>query len=407
MQYTINQLYNSLYERVNTIYDTFKGFFGDENVDLQKVEPFETLKRPIENWLESWDIKPNEEGIYELLDTQLKRLVEVLGSDRQVTIYVWWNRVIITNENNKSVNIQDLYAQIDITLEGRIPYENWGFLLNRATYTKEQFLSDYMHSHICDIPKSDFTKFQRPCLGTGPIKETIGTLKNEYDEVTWMLFCEELALYVTVESITGRPYRYLEHIGGDRRILSNYSGYDFTKASIDTFERFFTMEDLKEFIKYYLQEGHLFIAYRNGKYVCGMPYYEYIIDVSNAFIDFYNDHLASTNEKLEHQFDGGLLTSVLVINGKFYKNGDINYISLDRYRNKPVLKFKGRDIVTTITEYQESEAKLVTIIDNSLAMYILKNILRTINFRYRNEHRYYTAGSNQDTSSAKERVSYL
>lgn len=35
MQYTTNQLFDTLYERVNTVYETFKGFFGEERVDLQ------------------------------------------------------------------------------------------------------------------------------------------------------------------------------------------------------------------------------------------------------------------------------------------------------------------------------------------------------------------------------------
>ena len=35
MQYTINQLYKHLYQKVYNVYEVFKNFFNEENVDLQ------------------------------------------------------------------------------------------------------------------------------------------------------------------------------------------------------------------------------------------------------------------------------------------------------------------------------------------------------------------------------------
>ena len=34
-----------------------------------------------------------------------------------------------------------------------------------------------MHSHICSIPKDCLEEFQQPCLGSGPIIQTINNLK--------------------------------------------------------------------------------------------------------------------------------------------------------------------------------------------------------------------------------------
>lgn len=411
MQYTINQLYQHIYEKVDNIYDIFKGFFGENNVDLQYTIARNTVISYIIAELQrknvDLDLKDQEYNTsYDVPDSALESLEAFFALNKSI-IYVWWNRVKITNENNKSVTIQDLYAKIEVQMNGRIPYENHGFLLNRATYSKEQFLSDYMHSHICEIPKDDFTKFEKPCLGTGPINGTIMTLKNDYDEVTWMLFCDELSLYVTVESLTGRPYKYLEHIGYRER-LYRYNGFDFTNnAYAEKFYICFSKEDFIKFIKYYLQKGHLSITYKNGKYSCGMPYYEYIIDISNAFIDYYNAYLIG-KENSDRLFNCGILNCVLFVNGKFYRNENTTCRNLDRYRNNFVLNFKGKDIYTTITEDAESESTLTTVIDNDIAMYILKSILRIINFRYnKNEHKFTTAGINQGTSTVKERISYL
>lgn len=412
MEYTVNQLYQHLFKKPLSIYEVFKSFFGEDFVDMQSKN-----SSSIKEYLfakicdEEFIAKGSKEGDFnlpfEVSDTQLEEL-EATSENKRFIIYVWWPRVTVTNEYNKSVNIQDLYAKIEIQNDGCIPYECAGFLLNRATYTREQFVSDYLHSHIKAIPKNDFTKFMEPCLGTGPIRNTIATLKNTYDETTWMLFCQELSVYVTVESIIGGPWRRMENIG-DTSIDRSYLDYDFSAARKTNFLELFSDGDLKDFIQYYLKHGHLSLRYINEKYTWGMPYYEYIIDISNAFIDYYNKFWSTTSRKLRNCFEKGILRQSVVTNGKFYKEGTSNsYVNpLDSYQDKLVLTFKGKEIHTHIIDVtQESEASLTTVIQNDIAMYILQNILRTINFRYKNEHndKY---RRNQEVTPTCERVFYL
>lgn len=405
MQYTINQLYDHLCQRVNNIYDIFKGFFGEEFVDLQSPKE-DIIKLDIASFVAPYRTASDADE-YELKESRLKEL-ETLFSDRKVIIYVWWPVVIVTNENNRSINIQDLYAKIEITLEGRIPYENTGFLLNRATYTREQFLSNYLHSHIQNIPKQDFTHFGSPCLGRGPIKDTISTLKNEYSDTFWLLFCQELSMYVTVESLTGGPWKRLEQVGGINK-LTEYNGYKLEDASTCTFDVFFDRNQLKEFIRYYLQYGHLSLSYMNGKFVCGMSYYEFIIDISNAFIDYYNEDLSEPGDQLSKCYDRRLLNKVILVNNSFYKEGDnhTDSNSLSLYKNKFVLKFKGKEIRTNIIDDEDKEDKeTATVIDHCVAMYVLNNILRTINFRYKNEHNN-TERREETSSTTNQRIIYL
>lgn len=391
MQYTINELYKHLYSKANNVYGIFKDFFGEMYVDIQDRRSEISVKNEIKLYISKnvKDINFEDNDFdkeYEIPDTLLADMEEVYNVNK-VTIYVWWPSVTITNENDRSIDIQDLYAQIVIQLDGRIPYENYGFLLNRATYTTEQFASDFMHSHVRDIPKHDFTRFQPPCLGTGPIKETVGTLKNDYSESMWMLFCQELSMYVTVESLRGVPYNKLEQVGNSH-ILRNYEGYNLNSANIVSFNRVFYKEDLKSFIKYYLENGHLTLSYKNGNFVSCMPYYEYIIDISNSFIDFYNLCLASTKDKLSDCFTEGLLHNARLVGDTFYSNKRNCTSGLfDIYCGKKVLTFKGREIKTNIIDNSnESDNSVVTIIDHDVAMYILRNILRTINYRYKNKY---------------------
>lgn len=416
MKYTVNQLYQHLYERPLNIYEIFKGFLGEDFVDIQTC-----LGRELSSFKEylfakicdeSSITKGTAEEDYNLsFDVTKEQLVELenIVKDKRFIIYVWWPRVTVTNEYNKSVNIQDLYAKIEIQGDGTIPYECNGFRLNRAAYTREQFMSNYMHSHINVIPKNNFTDFQIPCLGTGPIISTIGTLKNDYDEVTWMLFCQELSMYVTVESISGGPYHRMENIG-NVSLHTMYTGYNFNYASKIDFLCQFTNDDLKKFIQYYLKNGHLSLGYKNNVFTWSMPYYEYIIDISNSFIDFYNKYYSTTAQNLSNCFNTGLLKQVIVADGKFYNEGEYNSFDINNlsgYQNKLVLVFKGKEIRTTIiNNEQSSESTLTTVINNNVAMFILQKILRTINFRYKNEHNI-KYRRNQEVTTAYERVIYL
>lgn len=383
MQYTVDQVCQRIVQKTLDIYDIFKGFFGEDYVDLQI--PVEVLKASIKNYLLKLEVKAVSDTEYEVTDATMKNIIRHFSGNKGV-IYVWWPKVTVTNENDKSIVIQDLYAKITVQMDGRIPYENIGFLLNRATYTQEQFLSNYMFSHIRAIPKYNYKDFQSPCLGTGPIRETISTLKNEGDEVTWMLYCEELAMYVTVESLKGGPWKRLETVGNISKLM-DYSGYDFGKCSAINFLRIYSQEQLKCFIKYYLEHGHLSLGFRNGEFVCSMPYYDYIIDVSNSFIDYYNEYLKATEKSKNRCFLQHILCNAVVIDGKFYKhdtNENIPILNFERECGKHVLTFKGKEVKLNIIKERQSEATLATFIDHYLAMYILHQILRTINYRYRN-----------------------
>lgn len=408
MQYTINEIYTLLLQNINNVYGIFKNHFEESHVDLQFVDTEEHIKRSIFN-------KLNEKGInipdndyntkYEISEQTLNNVIESLWYP-QANIYVYWDKVTVTNENDRSVDIQDLYAKVTVQLNGKIPYENLGFLLNRATYSKTQFLSDYMHSHIHCIPKDDFRRFMPPCLGHGPIANTILTLKDEYDEAMWMLFCQELSMYVTVESLKGVPWKKLEEIGQQRCML-DYNDYKYSLSNIGNFTIVFNKEKLKSFISYYLQYGHLSFKFHNGEYHCAMPFYQYIIDISNAFICWFNLNIKSTQSTINLLYKRHLLHKAIIIDRTFYHpKSDNSSESLDSYRNKYVLTFKGKKIFTSIIESSEDEEQISNILDASVAVHILRKILRTINFKYHNEHSNHDRGENSSPTT-NQRVFYI
>ena len=408
MQYTINEIYTLLLQNINNVYDIFKNHFEESHVDLQFVNTEEGTKRIIFYRLIEKGINTPDEDYnskYEVSEQTLNDIIESLKY-LKANIYVWWDKVTVTNENDKSVEIQDLYAKVTVQLNGKIPYENLGFLLNRATYSSAQFLSDYMHSHIQYIPKENFSNFMPPCLGHGPIVNTILTLKEEYDEAMWMLFCQELSIYVTVESLQGGPWKKLEELGQPAPMVA-YSSYRFIIPNSSYFITLFTKNKLKDFIIYYLQNGHLSFNFHHGEYHCALSLYQYIIDISNAFIDWYNLTIKSNKNTIKKCYMYKILHKAVIIDKKFYyQQSTTDSDRIEEYKNKYVLTFKGKRIFTSITESSEREEQVSTILDESVAVYILRKILRTINFRYHNEHNNHNRGENSSPTT-NQRVFYI
>ena len=344
--------------KVQETYEIFKDYFGESKVDLQ--------------------------------DT----------STSTPFILIWWPQVKVTNENNRSIWIQDLYAKVQITRGGLIPTFNRGFTLNRATYPLDQWVCSYMHSHISQIPKGNLTRFMEPCLGRGPINNTIISLKEEtshgYDTTLWMLFCEELSRYVTVESLTGVPYNYLENVSLNDRSCY-YKGFD-TLHHKDALGEYIRVVGnnlfLPDFIKYYLHHGHLVISFQQGSFICGMSYRDYMIDISNAFIEYFNSHV--TDESLSHKFFNSsrysscnnILNRVKVSGDKFYElNSTRELPDVSIYQGHKVCDFKGQEIKLRIFDNSRHETpQTTTLLNHGLAMFILNNLLKTINYHYRNEY---------------------
>lgn len=349
-------------EDINRVYEVFKDFFGEQYVDLQE-----------------------EEGT----------------SSHTKFILVYWPKVRVTNEYGKYIDITDLYAKIPINNDGRIPWESRGFYLNRTSYTAVQFYRSYMHSHAPSIPKNNLRSFTYVCLGSGPLNGTIATLKNDSDSLNWMLFCQELSLYVTVESIRGVPYIRLETVvlADTNDVLRGYesslSHYALVSKS-NFFDRFLYQNAMKDFYLWYLDNGHLKINYKNGKYVQGMRYYDYMLDISNAFIQWYNEH--KKTDSYSWLFDKGILYKVKAIDGKFCRESNTRLE--DSYRNfigRYVLTFKGEEkhlVITDVPSARPSEDTLI--LNPDVALQMLKIILININLRYERKREEDSSTANSD-----------
>lgn len=403
----IEELYNSLMDKPLRVLGIFNDFFGEDKVDMQGYWSLDKFKswmniEPLSTYIpyggdyvsmnrNDWSMY-KAQAITDLPEDQVEKVVNVLTNTtvkneignakfNNIFILVHFPHVRVTNEHDRFVDINHLWAKVKVMYNGTL---NGGFTLNRSEYTMLHISSRYMHSHISSIPTNDFTQFQNPCTGSGPINGTISVLNRYYDEDMWNMFCLELSKYVTVESIAGRPYRYLEKLGTDGMEM----GIDrfITYLSPGYYGDVLDSDEFKEFVKDFINLKKLKFNYVNGSYSIGMSLIEFIVLISNEFIKWYNDQF--NKEKLTARFTElkrrGILKECIIDNGKIYYDGGRNNVNnYAQYIGKKVCVFKGKEITVNITDIAEvrNENKSI-ILDTQAALYILTTILKVLNYRY-------------------------
>lgn len=404
----IQELYDLIMSKPYEVLEIFNHYYGEDRVDIQSFPTFEEFKEhistpDIRNILscEVLDIRPSEyrelanKTLFTVPDNLIERVLEVLTDPsvvdylgrtyfNNIFILVHFPRVKITNENDKFVYANHMYAKIRVFYNGSMVS---GFTLNRAEYPYDHISSDYMHSHISGIPLSDFTYFKSPCLGSGPIRNTISNLNSEYDEDLWGLFCLELDKYIHTESLEGGPYRRLENIytnnnSTSRLLLST----DFRVVKHFINNNSFNKDMCKVFTRYLLMSKKLKFAYNSKGYSIGMSFRDYIITVSNVFIDWYNE--AFNNGVYTHSLDDliryGIVNKCKITSTKIIKEVNTRRgTDYSIYNGKKVCTFKGKDVLVKITDIINTEDVNTSILLNSdIALYILTKILYILNYKY-------------------------
>lgn len=298
-------------------------------------------------------------------------------------ILIYFPRVTVTNENDKSIEITKLFVKVvvdeDCSLVGT-------FTMNRSEYTADQFRSDYLHSHINGIParSGEPTWFKTPCLGSGPIKQTCTTLNAGFNEDFWNLFCRELSLYVTRESLRGGPYRCLENVGvrnGKWEELKLEPSYNSTP--------YFEDETIEQFTDYLLKDMPFKFNYVNGSYGIAMSPFEWHINLSNKFIEWYNAGHPSfrlTTNYRNYLKDAKIEGFTIYCYRQAYGQDCFDFSD---YIGQRVCTFKGEDMLLSITNTNDNtiEENTTLVLKPEICQCILARILKLVNFGYGNRNK--------------------
>lgn len=354
-------------EKPKRILEIFSDYFGEDKVDMQGFCAKENFCKYKSLGRNNTDAISRPSGIF---------------------ILVWFPQVKVTNEHNKSVDIQDLYAKVKINTEGQLIGK---FYLNRATYPLSHMMAGYMHSHIPGINTHNFSEFLTPCTGDGPINATIGGLNREFDEDIWQLFCSELEDFTQVESLVGVPYRKLESIGANQscgvtqKFFYVARGF-YGKVARPPYEfRGVDLGIIPDFTRYLLKNVSLPMEYSNGTYCLGMSYYDAAILISNKFIEWFNLEDNPYRRLYDFQYlkDMDILREYKVADGKIYTiRTTRNPNDYRDYEGKLVCKFKEREIRLHISEIPSSEQHSATLLQEYVIRDIVSAICKVVNLRY-------------------------
>lgn len=328
-------IYMEEQNRISIIHNIFNEFFGEENVDLQGQ-----------------------------------------------TILIHFPKVKVTNEHDRSVDITHLWVKVELSLDGTI---NGYFQMMRSELTFEQFISGYSHSHIHSINANNFNSWSDPCLGSGPIRNTIASLSTQFSEEMWSLFCLELSKYVTVESLVGVPYVYLERIGVRDNTAAREIQFplNYTVRYPSSFEPY-----IASFIPFILKKRPFGFNFFNDSYGIAMSDRGLFVTLSNLFIEWYNSLPAERQVPRETLFSEEILIKGKCIGNKLHYLRSSNYNTrTDYYRliGRSLFRFKNKTItfnITNMVKTVDDDPNAAIFLNKTIVAVIVDRILRTINNKY-------------------------
>lgn len=367
---TTEQLFEQVMTKVNLIYGIFKDQFGESKVDLQfnKSDILNRIGSELRAGRSESQIVSNTRGS------------TVFSAD----IIVWWPDVLIENESGDTHPIKDLYAKVQFYLNGALKTSAYskGFALNRATYTIEEWQSNYMHSHVSCIPTT-LSEFVPPCTGSGPINQVADALRRANDlndedfSDWWGTYAYELDRYVYVESIRGVPYHRMSSIGrSSYRSRYYHNSYLTNYSSLSTSLK----QKIGAFFDQFMSTVTVPVNLVNGIYTSNIKFTDFCFKVSNAFITYFND-LHPKQEDIDLLYRSTFLIQLFVgTDGGLYNSNHRSSggRTVPTSRSK-IVTFKGNPVYLSVSAPTVIEEGLSTFIDPSLLSYIYNSLIVNLN----------------------------
>lgn len=335
-------------ERINTIYNIFKDYYGENRVDFK----------------ESADLVKFTQDVVE----------GPISDSFKYAIIVHFPEVKVSNERDSSIIIKDFYALIKLNFKGF----NTDIRFIKATYSEEQWKARYIHSHVHSLNYSYYSRFSSCCLGTGPIKNTFRYLRENYDEDRWRLFVWELDKYVHVESLKGVPYMYLERVGIDKsynnRESINYQNYCMS-INIIGYQQY-----MKDFLKYLIKNNIFKFCYCNGNYKIANNSVRTALEITRVFIEWVNnnDYPSHTNK----DFVGKKITEYNIVNDTLYRINSDDTNSITNYIDKYLFTFKNNKVILRSDKQLKSTPTRYKLLNIGIIGYICYKIERFVNCYY-------------------------
>lgn len=391
-----DKISHDLFPKLYEVYNIFEEFYGEPYVDLhiELVESFQAdLLAKVK---EDYDV----EDIYSLTEEQYKVVIDkhkyfIQRCVRISCILIHFPDVTVTNENNNSINIKDLFIKVKVSVTGSLIGT---FAIIRTSYSTKQFINDYMHSHIDGIFDkygeaaredrfAEDISFLYPCLGSGPIKNTCTTLNVEFNDDIWKLFCYELSLYVKNESLEGIPYRRLENVCSVNKRELEYRSIINSIVHISPDSMQLLGENfVLELMKLIIFNPNFRLVLQGNYWVLGIPMDKAVILFSDIFIKFFNAEYGNTAKPNKDIILRNFCKkNVTYTNNKFYTEGsdEVDNEKIGLCQGMPLFYFKGKLQYLTIEIDSPTDTDLrFTVLKPVVFHNLLYQIIKLFNYYY-------------------------
>ena len=288
-------------------------------------------------------------------------------------IMIWFPKVTVSNEKNKSVDIYDLFVKLDLYTSGHLMEE--GLKMMRTTYTKTQWLAGYSHSHLPRIGNQPV--WQEPCFGSGPIRNTINMLRAQYDYDRWGLLMFEIEKFVRTESLRGGPYIRLESIGAG---TVRYNPLAPSDNCLPTdFDKQMALEVIRS--------GELNFGFAGISWCIGDEPLELTLKITRIVVKAVKEGRCE-GWTLQDMVEQGCLIPVVL------KDGTLNSLATARSlspSSSVLVSFKGRHFSLTVRE-DGATFHYFYVLESTFVCNILKIITGLINTLYGKERKVGTKG---------------
>ena len=256
-------------------------------------------------------------------------IIHDIYDDYIYNINIYFPHVTVTNENELSIDLKDLFVQIPIKKSGVIG--NLSGKLNSPTV--QQIIKNYHHSHLNS--RLDRVTFQNFCTGrnfyhilTNSYNTEVLTDGNVEDSLFMVL--EYVIKIVETESLAGVPYIKMGHLLFNNNLVTHYLHWSIRNTINDTYYDYY--KDIGDLNWTFNSSGSLII-------VDNELFEEKLYDLFKSKTESINNNMLVKKDSLGNYFE----------NSNMYDQEYIDTYIKDQNDNN-TFKFKGKIFPISLAE---------------------------------------------------------
>lgn len=385
-----NNVYDKILSAPLEVYNTFIEYFGEDMVDM--IYP--SFSKILEN--------------HNLNDMSESEIFNAIIQDiRTFYIIIRFPEVKIENEKGMYVNVKDIWIRVpigiysscsDLSINNFTCLMSNAFTMTRSVYKMSHLKADYMHSHCPGLPLINGDVWKKCCLGNGPIKRTVATLCSSFDIDIWKLFCVEIEKYVSTESLSGGPYRYMSSMdnngyqkNSDQNLNNILYNDTFVEFGRNNGENNVLKKMTIDFIRYFVTNTKIPISFSNLSYCLGEDFFNFYTSISRGFIKWYNNENNPWNTELSFSsmLERGYLTHCVIDDNivyRLYPSHSYPFSTetlITKFKDRPMFRFKDEIIKSSIDESCDTDDNSCYLLNSNLVNFIITQILKFIKITFK------------------------